>query len=319
MDYYSDKCHNSSRIINIGLKMEKDQLDGLIALKLVARNRSFTKAADELNISAAAISKIISNLENKMGVTLITRTTRSVSLSQAGVIFLEQAGPAIDQIIIAQENIRNFGSKPTGTLKLNMPGVFYPYYLVNIVDSFLKKHPNIIVDIYSDDSATDIFEKGFDAGVRVDDIIAKDLVAYKLFGPVKFVAAASPKYLKNNGTPKHPKDLLNHNCIRHRFGISSGIYDKWEFAEKKKEFTVGVSGNLILNTSETIRHAALNHSGIIYTEIGNIKEDIRKGKLKVLFEKYITQSEGYYLYYPHRTHISSALRAFIDHIKEFKI
>ena len=286
-----------------------------MALKLVVKHRSFTQAANDLNISAAAISKIISNLEEKMGVTLLTRTTRTVSLSQAGEIFLEQAGPAIDQILIAQENIRDFGSKPSGTLKLNMPGVFYPYYLSKIMNSFLEKYPDITVDIYSDDLATDIFERGFDAGVRVDDIIAKDLIAYKLFGPIKFVAAASPKYLKRNGTPKHPKELLKHNCIRHRFGISHGVYDKWEFIDKKKEFTVSVSGNLILNTSETIRHAGLNDVGIIYTEIGNIQEDIDKGKLTLLFEKFTTQSEAYYLYYPHRSHISSALRAFIDHVK----
>ncbi len=295
--------------------MKKDQLDGLLALKLVSELKSFSLAADELQISPPAVSKIISQLEARMGVTLLTRTTRSVSLSQAGAIFLDQAGPAIDKILEAQENAKSFGQKISGTLKLNMPAIFYPYYLAPHIKSFLKKHPEVTVDIFSDDQASNIFEKGFDAGVRPDDIIAKDLIALKLFGPIDFITVASPEYLKRFGHPKHPKELLNHNCIRHRFGSGSNIYDKWEFQENDKEFVVSIKGNLILNNSFTIRHAALNAEGIIFTEAGNVKEDIKEKRLKQVLKKYKVSSTGYYLYYPHKKHISPALRAFIDHFK----
>ncbi|MFG1483811.1 LysR substrate-binding domain-containing protein [Halobacteriovorax sp. HFRX-2_2] len=298
--------------------MNKDQFDGLIALKVVAEKRSFSAAAEELQVSPPAISKMISSLEEKMGVTLLTRTTRSVSLSQAGRIFLDQAGPAMEQIITAQENAKSFGKSTTGTLKLNMPGVFYPYYISKHIRSFLKKYPDVTIDIFSDDQATDIFDEGFDAGIRIDDILAKDLIALKLFGPVEFVAVASPKYLKENGTPKHPKDLLEHNCVRHRFGSGNNIYERWEFEEKKKEFSVKINGNIILNNSENIREAALSDVGIIYTERGNVQDYIDKGKLVLLLEKYIATSSGYYLYYPHRKHMSPTLRAFIDHMKELK-
>jgi len=299
--------------------MNKDQFDGLIALKLVSENKSFSAAAQILKVSPAAISKMVSQLEKRMGVTLLTRTTRTVSLTQAGETFLAQAGPAIQQIIDAQENAKDFGQKPRGILKLNMPGVFYPFYLSDVIDSFLKKYPEVTVDIYSDDQASDIFEKGFDAGIRPDDILAKDLFALKLFGPVEYVTVASPEYLKENGTPKHPKDLLNHNCIRHRFGTGSSIYEKWEYEENGKEFVVTISGNLVLNNSFAIRHAALSGSGVAFTELGNVQKDIKEGKLKRLLPKFEVESAGYYLYYPHKQNISSTLRAFIEHCKSSKI
>lgn len=295
--------------------MEKDQFDGLIALKIVAEEKSFTAAADRLNVSPPAISKMISLLEKKMGVTLLTRTTRSVSLSEAGEIFLSQAGPAMEQIINAQNNAKNFGETARGTLKLNMPGVLFPYYLKEYVASFLERYPEVTIDLFADDQASDIFERGFDAGVRTDDIIAKDLTAFKLFEPVRFLAVASPDYLKKMGTPKHPKDLLNHNCIRHRFGTGNNIYEKWEFEEDSKEFVVNIHGNLILNTSETIRHAALTGMGIVYTEYGNVAQDIKEKKLKVILSEYETEPMAFYLYYPDRNQVSPTLRAFIEHVK----
>lgn len=298
--------------------MDKNQFGGLMALKIVAQERSFTSAAEKLKVSPPAISKMISQLEKKMGVSLLTRTTRTVSLTEAGEIFLAEAGPAMDQIISAQQNAKKFSQNISGTLKLNMPGVLFPYYLTEHIQSFLKKYPDVTIDIYGDDQAADIFEKGFDAGIRTDDIIAKDLVALKLTGPIKFITVASSQYLKHNGTPKHPKDLLNHNCIRHRFGHGNSIYQKWEFVEKKSDFVVNIHGNIILNSSEAIKHAVLNHFGIAYTEIGNVQKEINQKKLKIILEKYATECSGFYLYYPNRKKVSPTLRAFIDHLKEHR-
>lgn len=296
--------------------MEKNQFDGLIALKLVAEKKSFIAAAEELGISSAAVSKMISNLERKMGITLLTRTTRTVRLSQAGSTFLEQAGPAMEQIIIAQENAKSHAIRPSGLLRVNVPAIFYNYYMKEIIKNFLQKYPEVTFEVYSDDQASDIFEQGFDAGVRADDILAKDLIALKLSGPIEYVTAASLNYLQKHGTPKHPKELLNHNCIRLRFGSSSSIYDKWEFQENKREFSVKVNGNLILNNSESIRYAALTGEGIIFTDLACIKDDVKNKKVKVILSKYQVTSTGYYLYYPHKKHISPALRAFIEHFKE---
>ncbi|MBC97566.1 MAG: LysR family transcriptional regulator [Halobacteriovoraceae bacterium] len=295
--------------------MKKDQFDGLMALKLVAENKSFKEAAELLGVSTPAISRMINQLENRMGVTLLTRTTRSVNLTEAGHSFLTRALPAMEEIIEAQASVRTLGNKPTGALRINAPVIFYQYYLKDDIYNFLKQYPEVQLEVFSDDQATNIFEQGFDAGIRVDDIIAKDLIALKLFGPIDFITVASPQYLNEAGRPKHPKDLLHHNCVRLRFGSAAGIYDKWEFEDNGKEFTVRVSGNLILNNSEHIRQAALGHQGIVYTERGCVEEDLKTGKLEIVLESYKTQSTGFYLYYPHKKHISPTLRAFIDFLK----
>ncbi|MEA9358409.1 LysR substrate-binding domain-containing protein [Bacteriovorax sp. PP10] len=298
--------------------MDKDQLDGLLALKLVAEKRSFTAAAEELRVSSPAISKMITQLEKKMRITLLTRTTRAVSLTEAGKRFLDQAGPAIEQIIIAQEDAQSFAKKPSGVLRLNMPGTFYSGYLFPYINSFAEKYPDITIDIYSADQVSDIFEAGFDAGVRHSDILAKDMVALKLFGPIRFVTVASPKYLDKVGRPKHPKDLLTHNCIRHRFGNGANIYDKWEFQNKGKEFEVRVNGSLIFNDSLLIVKAALEGAGLMYTTFDLVKEHIQDGKLEIVLNSFQVTSEGYYLYYPKLSQVSPKLRAFINHFKGMK-
>ncbi len=298
--------------------MDKDQLDGILALKLVAEKRSFTAAAEELRISSPAISKIISQLEKKMKVTLLTRTTRTVSLTEAGTRFLEEAGPAIDQIISAQENARNSAKKPSGILRINMPSIFYPAYFNHYINTFVEKYPDVVVDIYSQDQSIDIFEKGFDAGIRPSDILAKDMIALKLFGPIRYVTVASPKYLKKMGRPAHPKDLLSHKCILNRFGDGSSIYDKWEFDEKGKEFEVKVSGPLIFNNPFSIVQAAVDGAGIIFTDFEIVKDLIKDKKLELILSSYHVQSDGYYLYFPKRSQVSPKLRVFIDHFKELK-
>jgi DNA-binding transcriptional LysR family regulator len=298
--------------------MDKDQFEGLLAFKLVAEKRSFTAAAEELRVSAAAVSKMIGQLERKMKLTLFTRTTRTVSLTEAGQNFLAHAGPLMDQLITAQENAESSAKRPSGSLKINMPGVFYPIYLAPFVTSFNQKYPDISLDLYSTDEAVDVFESGFDAGVRTSDILAKDMVAIKLFGPIRWVTAASPKYLNNHGRPKHPKDLLNHNCIKARFGIGANVYDRWEFQEKGKEFEVKVYGNLTFNDTLQIRHAVMEGLGITYNAYEVVKDQVESGKLEIILSQYQTQSDGFFLYFPKASQMSPKLRAFIDHFKAMK-
>lgn len=154
---------------------------------------------------------------------------------------------------------------------------------------------------------------GFDAGIRISDILAKDVVAIKLWGPIRFVTAASPEYLAKMGRPKHPKDLLSHNCIRPRLG--AGLYERWEFEQKGKEFHVQVKGSLILNDSLVMLDAAVNGAGIIYSTEDAIKDKVREGKLEIVLDQYACSSAGFYLYYPKRSQVLPKLRAFIEHIK----
>ncbi|MNL09846.1 HTH-type transcriptional regulator DmlR [compost metagenome] len=244
----------------------------------------------------------------------MTRTTRSTSLSEAGERFLAQAAPAIDQILGAINEVGSYAQKPSGTLRINLPRLVYRSYLEPIVTSFIAKYPEISVELFIEDAQSDVVDEGFDAGIRLSDILMKDMVAMKLFGPVKFVTAASPKYLNKMGRPKHPKDLLSHNCIRARLG--KGLYDRWEFESKGKDFKVQVKGNLILNDSFLSLGAAIDGTGIIYTMESAIENEVKAGKLEIILSQYAATSGGFYLYYPKKSQVQPKLRAFIEHLRD---
>jgi DNA-binding transcriptional LysR family regulator len=293
--------------------MYPDQLNGLLALKAVADRRNFTAAAKTLGISPSAVSQAVKQLEQRLGVALLTRTTRSTSLTEAGERFLNQAGPALDQILGALEDVGTYAEKPAGLLRLNLPRQIYPCYLAPLITSFIKKYPDVTVELFFEDQTSDIVERSFDAGIRISDILAKDVVAIKLLGPVRFVTAGSPKYFDRMGRPKHPKDLLAHNCIRPRLGPV--LYDRWEYEYKGKEFQVQVKGSLIVNDSLLMLDAALDGVGMTYTTEDAVREKVRSGKLELVLNQFACSSTGFYLYYPKRSQVLPKLRAFIEHIK----
>ncbi|AHZ86160.1 LysR substrate-binding domain-containing protein [Bdellovibrio bacteriovorus] len=294
--------------------MQSDQLDGLIALKLVAERRNFTAAATELGVSASAVSQAIKQLEGRLGVALLSRTTRSTSLTEAGEQFLAQAGPALDQILSALANVGTYAQKPSGLLRLNMPRMIYPWFLAPIIASFRKKFPEVAVELFFEDATSDVIGQGFDAGIRLSDVLAKDMVAMKLVGPVRFVPVASPKYLNKAGRPKHPKDLLGHECIVSRI-TPERIYDRWEFENKGTEFQVQVKPALIFNDSVLALRAALDGLGIMYAAEEAVSDQLSSGKLELVLNQYSTTSAGFYLYYSKRSQVLPKLRAFIDHLK----
>jgi DNA-binding transcriptional LysR family regulator len=298
--------------------MNSDQLNGLIALKAVAEKRNFTQGADALGISPSAISQAIRQLEKRLGVTLLSRTTRSTSLTEAGERFLKEASPAIDQILAAMNNVGTFAEKPSGKLRLNLPRVVYPDILEPLVTSFIKKYPEITVELYFEDELSDLVAGGFDAGIRLTELTAKDMVAFKIYGPIKHVVVASPKYLNKFGRPKHPKDLINHNCLNFRFGKAS-IYDRWEFEQKGKEFQVQVQGSMISNDTFSLLHASLNDLGLIYFIEEIIEDKLKSGKLEIVLEQYSCKGDGFYLYYPKGSQVMPKLRAFIEHVKNQKL
>ncbi len=296
--------------------MDKNQLDGLLALKLVADKRNFTAAAQALRVSPSAVSKMIRQLETRLGVTLLTRTTRTTSLTEAGERFLSQAGPALELILAAMEDAGSLAEKPAGRLRLNAPQMIYPNFLKEVVSSFSNKYPDVSVEIFLENAATDIFERGFDAGIRVSDILAKDMVALKLFGPIRWVVAGAPGYLDRFGRPKHPKDLLSHNCICG--GAGNRVYDRWEFESKGKAFEVQVKGSLILNDLLLVLDATLDGTGLVYTTEDLIIDKVEAGSLEIVLSEYAPTSTGYYLYYPQRSQVHPKLRAFIEHVREYR-
>lgn len=292
--------------------MDKDALDGLLALKLVAEKRNFTAAALEMGITASAVSQIVKQLEARVGVPLLSRTTRATTLTEAGERFLAQVGPAVQQILSALREAGSLAQKPSGLLRLNTLRMAYPLFLAPRILSFTKKYPEVSVEVSLEDHPFDVFEKGFDAGIRISDILAKDMVAIKLFGPLRFVVAGSPKYIKRRGRPSHPKDLLSHDCIRLRSG--DALYERWDFEQKGKAFQVNVKGSLILNEPFWAKEAAAKGAGLVYVTEDSIRDDLDSGKLDVVLSSFAPSSSGYYLYYPSRSQVQPKLRAFIEHV-----
>jgi len=293
--------------------MNRNELDGLLALKVVAEKRNFAAAAIELGISPSALSQGIKQLEGRLGVALLSRTTRSTSLTEAGEKFLEHAGPAMERILAALQEVGTYAKKPSGLLRINTLRYAYPSFLAEKIRSFCQKYPEISVEVVLEDTPSDVIGKGFDAGVRLSDILAKDMVATKLFGPIRWVIAGSPKYFKKNKRPTHPKELLQHNCIRVRSGEE--IYDNWEFERGGKAFEVQVKGSLILSDPLLSADAAFEGVGLVYVTEDVVQERVSEGELEIVLREFSPTSSGYYLYFPQRSQIQPKLRAFIEHFK----
>ncbi len=295
-------------------KLQQNQLDGLVTLKVVSEEGSFTAAARRLGVTASAVSQAIKNLEIRLGVAVLSRTTRSTSLTEAGKRFLNETGAALDQILNSIDNISRYSDKPSGVLRLNMPHQVFPTAMSSMISSFTQKYPEIRVEIVFDNMAIDIVANGFDAGIRLSDILMADMVAIKILGPAKWIVAGSPRYFERVGRPKHPKDLLKHNCIC--VGVDGLVYDHWEFEQDGKEFNVEVSGSIVLSNPHFTYYPAIEGAGLIYTLKESIDDKIESGELEIVLEHYAATSAGFYLYYPARSQVLPKLRVFIDHLNE---
>ncbi|MBF0083542.1 LysR family transcriptional regulator, partial [Escherichia coli] len=225
----------------------------------VARNQSFRAAGDELGLSSSAISHSIKTLEQRLKIRLFNRTTRSVSLTEAGSNLYERLRPAFDEIQIMLDEMNDFRLTPTGTLKINAARVAARIFLMPLLVGFTREYPDIKVELTTDDSLVDIVQQGFDAGVRLSGIVEKDMISVAIGPPVKLCVAATPEYFARYGKPRHPHDLLNHQCVVFRY--PSGKPFHWQFA---KELEIAVAGNIILDDVDAELEAVLMGAGIGY-------------------------------------------------------
>src|SRR5690606_2291364 len=216
-------------------------------------------------------------------------------------------------ISAAIEEVGSLGSNLAGRLRLNVPQLIYPNFLKGAVASFVEKYPAVTVELFFENAATNIFERGFDAGIRVSDILAQDMVAIELQGSTRWCVSGSPGYLSRYGYPEHPSDLHAHNCIC--VGSGDRVYDRWEFEEGGKEFEVQVRGSLIMNDATLALDAAVDGHGLIYSSENAMTDRVAKGELVVVLPQYASHSAGIYLYFPTRK-VHPKLRAFIEHIKD---
>jgi len=290
-------------------------LDGIEAFLRVAERRSFSAAAADLGVSPSAISQTVKALEARVGAPLFMRTTRSVGLTQAGEMFLERAAPAYAGLADAYEAARNLGNRPAGRLRINlMRGAVQPMF-EPILAGFIDTYPEIELEIFADDALADLSAGGFDAGVRMGESLDADVIAVRLTGPFRFVAAAAPGYIAKYGRPETPEDLRNHRCVRLRLG--TGAMMPWSFAHGNREFDVPVSGPVIVNDFNAMILAMRTGVAIGMIAEPTARPMIEAGELELLLGDYAPSTTGLFLYYPSRKQVMPKLRAFIDYVREY--
>jgi DNA-binding transcriptional LysR family regulator len=294
--------------------MADPDLADLDAFSAVARHRSFRGAAAVRGVSASALSEAVRRLEERLGMRLLNRTTRSVTPTEAGTRLLERLVPALGEVSAALDQVNSFRDSPVGTLKLNVPTIVAQRILPPIVTAFLKAHPGITLEVATEDSFVDVLAGGFDAGIRYEERLEQDMIAVPI-GPrvQRFIAGAAPDYLAARGRPKHPRDLLNHACIRHRF--RSGVMLSWEFERRGEIIRIVPQGPLIAGSGDLEIAAAIGGLGIICTFEEYVGPSLASGALEPVLEDWWQSFPGPFLYYASRRHMPAPLRAFIDFIK----
>jgi len=287
----------------------------LRAFAAVAEQGNFARAAARLRLSPSSLSQIIRSLEARVGVRLLNRTTRSLSLTPAGERLLTRFKPAMAEMEGAVEDARALQGRPAGVVRLHSSRSATRQFVEPVLGRFHAAYPEIVLDMTIDDAVINIVEAGYDAGMRLGELLDNDMVALKLGGEIRQLAVASPAYLARHGTPLVPADLLNHRCVNWRQPGSKGLYN-WEFFENGHWIAVAVEGPLIVSHREYAIEAALQDVGIVFWSDHQLRPPIEAGQLVPVLEAYSAPFPGWYLYYPKQRYMPTALRAFIDFMRE---
>jgi DNA-binding transcriptional LysR family regulator len=292
----------------------RDDLSGLRALLCVAERRGFRAAAAELRLTPSAISQAVRALEERVGVQLLQRTTRSVGLTEAGERFVAQVRPAMDSIGEAFDALGEARDRPAGNLRLTVPRASYEEILKPRIAAFLREYPDIRVDIRADDALADIVADGFDAGLRIGETVEHEMVAVRVSEDQCVAVVASPAYVAARGKPRRPRDLEAHSCINLRLPTSGVIY-RWEFTEDGKDVEIAVNGRLTVDDAGMVVDAAVDGVGLAYVFESMVAEHLSARRLLRVLEEYCPPFPGYFLYYPSRAHVAPKLRAFVDFMR----
>ena len=293
--------------------VRRGALEGVEAFLATARHRSFRRAASELGVTPSAISQAVRALEARLGAVLLFRTTRSVGLTEAGQRFFDRAAPAFDELIAAAEAARDLGQRPTGLLRLSVPRGVVPLILEPIIASFCNAHPQMEVEIAASEQMVDLASGGFDAGIRMGQFIAPDMVAVRLTQPFPFVVVGSPEYLERHGRPERLEDLGHHACLRLR--RSSGAIGSWTFIDGNKRIEASVAGPLIAHDYPTLIGAARRGLGLAQVPEPLARAALGEGALQALLPEFALTTPGVFLYHVGKRQVLPKLRAFIDHVK----
>ena len=294
------------------------ELDDLSLFAAVVRAGGFREAARASRSSASALSEAVRRLEERTGVRLLNRTTRSVAPTEAGAKLFERLAPVLGELEAAMDAVNDFRDRPAGTLRLNVPANVARTVLPRIVVPFLRTYSDIRMEITAEDSFVDLLAAGADAGIRYDERLEQDMIAVPI-GPrtQRFAVAAAPEYLTARGRPEHPRDLLKHNCLRGRF--AGGFMPLWEFEKDGEVIRVDPPAQLITrpgSSTDLLIECALGGLGIISIFEDWIAPHLESGALVPLLEPWRQSFPGPFLYYPGRRHLPAPLRAFVDFVKQ---
>jgi DNA-binding transcriptional LysR family regulator len=294
--------------------MQREELGNLAMFLAVAEERSFTKAAAKLGISQSALSHTMRRLEAKLGLRLLTRTTRSVAPTEAGERLIATLRPALDEIDDKLASLTELRERPAGTVRITSSAHAARAVLWPVIDRLTAENPDIHVEVSIESGLVDIVSGRFDAGVRLGERLDQDMIAVPISPKLRMAAFAAPSYLERHGTPLTPYDLAKHNCISLRMATSGGLY-AWEFERDGKELKVKTEGQLVFNDAGMIVTAALAGRGIAFTVEGHVARYFTDGSLVRILEDWCEPFDGYYLYYPSRRQPSPAFSLVLDGLR----
>lgn len=294
--------------------MRLDQLSGVIAFLKVAETKSFTRAAAELGVTPPSLSEAVKGLEERLGIRLLNRTTRSVGLTEAGAAYLERVRPAAEEIQAAGTALADTKDRPTGTLRLSLPWIVGPLLMEPLMGRFLDAYPDIRLDLVFDDRFVDIAADGFDAGIRIGELLEKDMIAVRIGGPLNMAILASPAYLAEYGTPRRTADLAHHRCIAYRFASTRAV-SPWDLIEDGREIAFTPNPRLSANAMPLLVEAAAQGIGLAYTTERLAHRQMQDGSLVKVLGRSTPALDPLHVYYPSRRLVPPKLRAFIGFLR----
>jgi DNA-binding transcriptional LysR family regulator len=297
------------------MKQGFTMIDPLVNFVAVSRHGSFRAAAAELGISTSAVSQSMRGLEDRLHVRLLNRTTRQVSLTEAGETLLSRLKPAFDEINAALDDLTRWNQTPSGTLRINAPRLAATTVLAPALIEFSERCPDVTLEIIVEDGLSDIVADRFDAGIRFGETLEADMVAIKISADMEMAVVGAPSYFDQRPPPSSPQELTTHSCIQRRMRGSGKIYH-WEFEKDGEEFDLAVNGGLITDDGELMLAAARSGIGLVYTGLDYVLQDIEKGYLRRVLADWCPAWPGFYLYYPNRRHIPFSLRLLINILRE---
>lgn len=289
-------------------------LNLLPLLLAVAEERNFRAAADRLGVTRSAVSQGIRRLEDAVGLQLVMRTTRAVRLTEAGERLVDSLRAPLGAV---QDALEVSTDAPSGRLRLAVTSIAEDFLSGPLLARFAEAHPKVTLDVTVTDDELDIVAHGYDAGVRLGEVIEQDMIAVPVSGPQSEVAAASPSYVAEHGAPEHPRDLLRHRCIGWRPGPDTAPW-RWEFEQDGKPFDVMVDPQVTTNDLRLMLRVALAGGGITFAPRDCMRDDLVSGALVPLLTDYLPPFAGFYLYFPQRKHMAPKLRALIDHVRQWR-